>query len=288
MWSTRDNFSSPYQNACMIKVLMFGDVVARLGREAVKDVLPELKKQYEPHFVIINAENIAHGTGSTPKTLAEMEMAGVQCFTSGDHWFDKPTVAEYLAQPDNLLVRPANLADEHAPGVGAKVFSVGTKKILVVNLLGQVFIEKPTTSPFKAVDEILARYKGSKLDATIVDFHTEATSEQYAMGWHLDGRASLLVGTHTHVPTADARILPKGLGYITDIGMTGAHDEVIGVKKEAALARFLNPNPDPEKRPRFEWPEEGNSQVNAVYAELDEKTHTCKKIQLIQKFIKHF
>lgn len=266
---------------------MFGDVDARIGREAVKQVLPALKKQYQPNFVILNAENIAHGTGSTPKTLAEMEMIGVQCFTSGDHWFDKPIVAEYLANPNNLMVRPANLVDTKAPGVGAKVFAVGTKKILVVNLLGQVFIKEPaSTSPFRAVDDILAQHKGEKIDATLVDFHTEATSEQYAMGWYLDGRASLLVGTHTHVPTADARILPKGLGYITDIGMTGAYDEVLGVKKETVLARFLNPNQNPEERARFEWPEKGAAQVNAVYAELDGKTNKCKKIKLIQKFIK--
>lgn len=270
----------------MIKVLIFGDVDARIGRTALKQVLPELKKQYEPHFVIINAENLAHGTGSTPKTLAEMEMIGVQCFTSGDHWFDKPIVAEYLAQPDNLMVRPANLADANAPGIGAKVFTVGTKKILVVNLLGQVFIKEPAvTSPFRAIDDILERYyKVEKIDAAIVDFHTEATSEQYAMGWYLDGRAALLVGTHTHVPTADARILPKGLGYITDIGMTGAYDEVIGVKKETVLERFLNP--DAQERARFEWPEEGRAQVNAVYAELDEKMRVCTRIQLIQKIIK--
>ncbi len=268
----------------MIKILIFGDVVGRLGREAIKLSLPGLKKEFKPHFISINAENIAHGTGSTPKTLAEMEMSGVQCFTSGDHWFDKPVIEDYLKDPENLMVRPANLANTQAPGVGAKVFTVGTKKLLVINLLGQVFIDKPpTTAPFEAIDEILKKFANEKISATIVDFHTEATSEQTAMGWYLDGRATLLVGTHTHVPTADARILPKGLGYITDIGMTGASDEVIGVKKELAIERFLHP----KTAGRFDWPEQGNAQINAVFAELDENTHTCKKIKLIQKSIKN-
>ena len=276
----------------MLKFLIFGDIVGRTGREALQKILPSLKKQYKPNLVIANAENAAHGSGVTPKTLREMQVAGVDFFTNGDHCFDKPEVEKILTETNSPLLRPANMIDQ--PGVGEKLLTLATKKVLVVNLLGRVFIENnlgkkgedkqkkiKLSNPFTVMEEILAKYTNEKIDAILLDFHTEATSEQVAMGYFLDGRASVVWGTHTHVPTADARILSKGTGFITDVGMTGAKDTVIGVAKENVIERFVK-----ENDAKFEWPETETAIVNALYVEVDPKTKKTKKIKLIQKEIK--
>ncbi len=276
----------------MLKFLIFGDIVGRTGREALQKILPTLKKQYKPNLVIANAENAAHGSGVTPKTLREMQMAGVDFFTNGDHCFDKPEVEKILTETDSPLLRPANMIDQ--PGVGEKMLTLATKKVLVVNLLGRVFIEDnlkkkgedkqrkiKLANPFAVMEEILVKYATEKIDAILLDFHTEATSEQIAMGYFLDGRVSAVWGTHTHVPTADARVLPGGAGFITDIGMTGAKNTVIGVAKENVIERFIK-----ENDAKFEWPETETAMVNALYLEVDPKTKKTTKIKLIQKEIK--
>lgn len=277
----------------MLKFLIFGDIVGRTGRHALQKILPKLKKQYRPDLVIANAENAAHGSGVTPKTLREMQLAGVDFFTNGDHCFDKPEVEKILTEPDSPLLRPANMIGQ--PGVGEKLLTLATKKVLVVNLLGRVFIENNVeekghgvadkkiklANPFTTVEEILQKHAKEKIDAILVDFHTEATSEQMAMGYFLDGRISAVWGTHTHIPTADTQILENGTGYITDVGMTGPAGTVIGVAKEKVIERFVK-----ENEAKFEWPETEIAIVNALYLEVDPKTKKTKKIKLIQKEIK--
>lgn len=269
----------------MFKVLIFGDVVGKTGRQAVAKILPKLKKQLRPNLIIANVENLAHGTGVTPKTLATLEEAGVQVFTGGDHIFAKPDAAKIFEREDSTLIRPANMSVPM--GKGEKLLTVAKKPVLVVNLLGRVFLGEKlnekginVANPFKTIDEIVKKYADQK-PVIIVDFHTEATSEQVAMGYHLDGRAQVLFGTHTHIPTADAQILENGLGYITDVGMSGAKDTVIGVDKKVILNRFLE-----DKKESFDWPELDEAIVNALYVEINEKTNKAKKIKLIQKTIK--
>ena len=255
---------------------MFGDVCGKIGRKAVAKILPELKKKYGPDLVIANVENLAHGKGTTVKTLEEMTTAGVDFFTSGDHAFDKNEVNVILEEKDSLLIRPANFPDG-VPGKGEKVFEIGTKKVLVVNLLGRVFMKSQYDCPFKKADEILEKYKDENLSAIIVDFHAEATSEKIAMGRYLDGRVSAVLGTHTHVQTADERILEKGTGYVTDVGMNGPFDSIIGMNPELALTRFLTQIPQRYQQAK------GVSQYNAACLEFHPVSGRCLAISMINK-----
>jgi len=261
-------------------ILFFGDIVGKIGRKAIKEILPRLKKKYEPDLVMANAENIAHGLGVTEKTIKEMAESGIDVFTSGNHIWDKEEILEILKENKIILLRPANYPPG-VPGVGHKLLEIGTKKLLVVNLIGRVFFREQFDCPFRKIDEILEEYKNEKLNGIIIDFHAEATSEKVAMGWHTDGRVSTLVGTHTHVPTADSKILPHGTGYITDIGMVGARDSVIGDDKENVLKRFLYQMPY-----LLEVPEEGICEVNAVLIEIDSKTKKTKEIKRIDEEVK--
>ena len=263
-----------------LKVIMFGDVSGRIGRRAVAKILPELKKQYNPDLVLANAENLAHGLGTTEKTLDEMISAGVDVFTSGDHAFDKKEAIEILDRKDSPLLRPANYPPG-VPGFGAKLFEVGTKKILVINLLGRVFMKNQYDCPFRKADEIISEYKTENLAAILVDIHAEATSEKIAMGQYLDGRVSAVLGTHTHIGTDDWQILPGGTAYLTDIGMVGAKDSILGVDKKGIIKNFLTQIPEVH-----EIPEEGLSILNAVYLEIDPKTKKAKKVKKIKEEIK--
>ena len=240
--------------------LIFGDVVGKIGREALMKALPGLKARYRPDLTIANAENLAHGKGVTKKIVAEVHAAGVDLFTSGNHIFNNKGVFEVWDDPvlREVLLRPANFP-AGTQGEGEKTLELGGKKVLVINLICQVFMGEGYESPFKAVDEILERHKDERLDAVLVDLHGEATSERVAFGLYVDGRVSSVTGTHTHVPTADARILPNGAAYLTDIGMTGARHSVLGVKPEGPISRFASENPAP-----FEIPEEGPVDLNAV------------------------
>jgi len=263
-----------------MKILFFGDIIGRIGRQAIAKVLPELKKKYEPDLVIANAENLAHGIGITEKTIKEVADAGIDVFTSGNHIWDK-TEAEQVMQGKKLvLLRPANYPPGVA-GIGHKLLEIGTKKILIINLLGRVFFKEDFDCPFRKIDEILKEYKNTKLNGVIVDFHAEATSEKNALGWHTDGRVSAILGTHTHVPTADAKILPQGTAYVTDVGMVGARDSVIGATKEPVLKRFLYQLSD-----ALDIPEEGLCQVNAVLIDVDTKTGLAKKIERLDLEVK--
>lgn len=223
-----------------LRVLAIGDAMGRPGREAVKALVPEFKKSGRAHFVIANAENSAHGKGITRTTSAQLLNAGVDVLTAGNHTWDNKDIFNFIADEPRLL-RPDNFScSPEVPGRGYDLFTVPGMdiRICVANLLGRVLMGNSATCPFGAADAILREVQ-NETPLMILDFHAETTSEKVAMGWYLDGRASAVFGTHTHVQTADEQILPQGTAYMTDLGMTGGHRGVIGVKQEQVLHRFL-------------------------------------------------
>ena len=259
-----------------IRVLMFGDIVGRIGRRAVTAVLPELKKKYKPDLTIGNVENLAHGVGVTPSTIEEVRQAGIDFFTSGNHIWDKPEVAVMFEDKNLPLLRPANYPS-NVPGRGAALVPIsGNRQILIANLMGRVFMPQQFDCPFRALDAILEEYEGAPRAATIVDFHAEATSEKVAFGLYADGRVSAVLGTHTHVPTADAEVLPGGTAYVSDIGMVGAKGTVIGVDKKNILKKFLTQMPA-----AHEIPEHGVCAVNAVCVTIDAATQKAIGIERV-------
>jgi metallophosphoesterase (TIGR00282 family) len=260
-----------------LKILFFGDIVGKIGRHAVAKILPQLKKEFEPDLILANAENLAHGIGVTEKTIRELKEAGVDLFTSGDHIFDKKEAMEILEEKEPILLRPANFPPG-APGAGARLLEIGTKKILVINLIGRVFFKSQYDCPFRKVDEILEEFKNENLNAIILDFHAEATSEKNALGQYLDGKVSAVLGTHTHVGTDDWQILPEGTAYVTDIGMVGAKNSIIGVDKKNIIKNFLTQVPQ-----LHEIPEEGLCVVNAIYLEINPKNKKAIKIKKIKE-----
>ena len=265
----------------MLTFLIFGDVVGKIGREALLKALPDLKSKYKPDLTIANAENLAHGKGVTAKILSEMAAGGVDFFTSGNHIFNNQKgVNEAWADPElkDKLIRPENFPPG-TPGEGWKVLEVGGKKVLVLNLICQVFMDKEYANPFEAVDRVLAELD-APVHAILVDLHGEATSERIAFGFHVDGLVSSVTGTHTHVPTADARILPKGTAYLTDIGMTGARHSVLGVSPEGPLSRFTAGEAKP-----FEIPDSGPVDLNAVVVKVDPDTRKAVSIEQIHQVI---
>lgn len=256
-----------------MKILMFGDVVGKPGRKAVAKILPELKKKYDLDLVIANAENLAHGIGITKKTVDFILKAGVDVLTGGNHIFAKKEGIDLLANKEYPILRPAN----YPPGVvgqGYRLIEIRTKKVLIINLIGRVFFALDYDCPFRLADEILKKYE--EIPIKIVDFHAEATSEKKAFGFYLDGRVSAVLGTHTHIPTQDFKILSKKTAYVTDIGMVGSSNSVIGDKKESVIKRFLSQIPV-----KLEIKEEGPVEVNAVFIEIDDQTGKAKKIEKI-------
>jgi metallophosphoesterase (TIGR00282 family) len=217
-----------------MKLLFVGDIVGGCGRRVLLSLLPALRDQHRPDFVVANGENAAGGLGITPKLARELLEAGVDAITLGNHAYKHREIYQYLDSEERIL-RPANYPKGN-PGRGHTVVERDGLRLGVVNLAGMVFLEA-ARSPFAEADAILSELRG-RADHVLVDFHAEATSEKVAMGWHLDGRVTACVGTHTHVPTADARVLPGGTAYISDVGMTGPRGGVIGVKREQALTRF--------------------------------------------------
>jgi len=218
-----------------VKLLFVGDVVGGLGRRALAALLPGLRERYRPDFVVANGENAAGGVGITEKTARALFDLGVDAITLGNHAYRHREVYEYLDR-EPRIVRPANYP-KGSPGRGHTVVEAGGMRLAVVNLSGLLFMEA-VRSPFSEADAVLAELR-DRADAVLLDIHAEATSEKVAVGWHVDGRAFACVGTHTHVPTADARVLPGGTAYVTDVGMTGPRGGVIGVKREQALERFM-------------------------------------------------
>jgi 2',3'-cyclic-nucleotide 2'-phosphodiesterase len=221
-----------------MRLLFLGDVVGRAGRAAVAARLPELRRAWGLDFVVVNAENASGGMGLTRAHADELLAAGADCLTLGDHAFDhKEMIAHIDAEP--RLIRPLNLA-KAAPGRGVRLFEARGKRVAVAQVLGRIFMKQPFDDPFSAIDAALKTVPlGGRADAVIVDVHAEATSEKMALGHWCDGRASLVVGTHTHVPTADAQILGRGAAYQSDAGMCGDYDSVIGMDKLEPLTRFV-------------------------------------------------
>jgi metallophosphoesterase (TIGR00282 family) len=222
-----------------MRLLFVGDVVGSPGRRVLEELLPGLREEHAPDWIVVNGENSAGGLGVTAKTAQAFFDMGVDAITLGNHAFRHRDVYPYL-DDERRIVRPANYVKSN-PGRGHTVVEKDGARLGVVNLSGTVFL-KAARSPFSEADSVLAELEGAA-DHVLVDFHAEATSEKVAMGWHLDGRVTACVGTHTHVPTADARVLPGGTAYVTDVGMTGARDSVIGVRREQALESFRTQMP---------------------------------------------
>jgi 2',3'-cyclic-nucleotide 2'-phosphodiesterase len=242
-----------------VKLLFVGDVVGGIGRRTLAALLPGIRDAHRPDFVIVNGENSAGGVGVTEKTARELFETGADAITLGNHAYRHREVYGYLDREERI-VRPANYP-KGSPGRGYTVVERDGMRLGVVNLSGLVFLQA-VRSPFAEVDSALADLR-DRADAVLVDMHAEATSEKVAMGWHLDGRVSACVGTHTHVPTADGRVLPGGTAYITDVGMTGPIGGVIGVKREQALERFIRLT-----NVRFETADE-DPWLNAVLIDVD-------------------
>jgi len=228
-----------------MRILFIGDVIGSPGRKGLRETMPSLREEHAPDLIVVNGENSAGGTGITERTANDLFDAGTGVITTGNHVYRHRDAYDFLER-EQRLVRPANYPQGN-PGRGYTVVEAGGMRIGVINLSGGVGL-KVARSPFDTIDGILDRIEA---DAVIVDFHAEVTSEKVAMGWHLDGRVAAVLGTHTHVPTADGRVLPKGTAFISDVGMTGARTSVLGVKPEQALASLITQMPT-----RFETAEE--------------------------------
>jgi len=246
----------------MLTLLCIGDIVGKGGRRAVTQILPKLKEKYPIDGVIANVENIAHGKGVTKSTLQEMLDVGVDVATSGNHIWSKPEAFTLLPDASVPLLRPANFP-AGTVGTGARTFTIATKPVLVINLMGRVFMKDDIECPFRTLDTLLETQPLEKFGAIIVDFHAETTSEKNAFAQYADGRVSAVVGTHTHIPTADNRVLPKGTAFTTDIGMVGVRDSILGVEKEGIIERFLTQMPT-----KHEIAETGIVVFNAVLLKI--------------------
>ncbi|MCL6634174.1 MAG: TIGR00282 family metallophosphoesterase [Peptococcaceae bacterium] len=258
-----------------MRLLMIGDVVGRSGRRAVKANLSSLKKEFDLDLVIANGENAAGGKGITREVADELFAAGVDVLTMGNHVWQKREAFDYIDR-EARIVRPANYPPG-VPGMGANVFETRRNvKVAVINLTGRVFLQA-VDCPFRKAEELVEKMK-EKARVVVVDFHAEATSEKMAMGWYLAGKVSAVVGTHTHVQTADERILPGGTAYITDLGMTGPYHSIIGVKSEIIIDRFLTQIPQ-----RFEVAT-GPFQFNGAVIEIADDTGKALSIKRIQAY----
>jgi 2',3'-cyclic-nucleotide 2'-phosphodiesterase len=251
-----------------MKVLIIGDVVARPGRLAVLERIQDLREQHSIDLAIMNAENVAGGFSITPRLADELFQSGIDVMTSGNHIYDKREVLPYIVQQPRLL-RPANYPPG-SPGNGVWTGEVRGVPVAVINLIGRVFMP-PADDPFRAADEAVNSLP-AEVKVRIVDMHAEATSEKSAMGWYLDGRVSAVVGTHTHVQTADERILPQGTAYLTDIGMTGSYAGVIGMDRADVIARFTSAI---NKRAEHST---GDVRICAVVLDVDETTGRAREI----------
>lgn len=244
--------------------------MGRSGRAAISDRLAGLRAEWRLDFVVVNAENSTSGMGLSGAHAKALLDAGADCLTLGDHAFDQKDMLQFI-EHEPRIIRPLNFS-KSSPGKGARLFDVKGRKILVAQALGQVFMKRPFDDPFSALEGAIKTLGGQAL-VRIVDFHAEATSEKMAMGHFLDGRASLVVGTHTHVPTGDAMILPGGTGYMTDAGMCGDYNSVIGMDKKEPLRRFITGMP----KDRF-TPATGEATLSGVFIETDDQTGHAKSI----------
>lgn len=272
--------SRTISDSIMIKVLFIGDIVGRLGRATVGETLQKLRKQRSIDLCIANGENLAGGRGLTKETVDEVISYGVDLLTGGDHTFWQRNFSNEI---NNLPVLKCINIKKECPGYGFTEIKVSGVKVLVVSVLGtgSSFIREEAENPFIFLDKFLKdqKKKGSG-KVVLVDFHAETSSEKVALGWFLDGRVSALVGTHTHVATCDARILPKGTAYVTDLGMTGSSEGVLGVKKEIIIDRFKD-----KGTKTFEWIKSGRSVFSSVLVEIDENTGKALSIERVDEVV---
>jgi 2',3'-cyclic-nucleotide 2'-phosphodiesterase len=261
-----------------MRLLFLGDVVGRSGRAAVTERLPRLRTDWRLDFVVVNAENATSGAGLSAAHARAILEAGADVITLGDHAFDQNEMLQFVEAEPRIL-RPLNYA-KAAPGAGARVFTAaGGRKVLVAQVLGQVFMKRPFDDPFSAVDTVLrAHPRGGLVQAALIDVHCEATSEKMAMGHWCDGRASVVVGTHTHVPTADATILTGGTAYQTDAGMCGDYNSVIGMEKDEPMRRFITGM----GKGRFQAAE-GEATLSGLYVETDDRTGRATRVAMVRE-----
>jgi metallophosphoesterase (TIGR00282 family) len=252
-----------------MRVLFIGDVFGTLGQKALDKYLPKVKAEFKPNLIFLNGENIDRGFGISEKIYKNLMKQGIRLITMGNHTFRNRELFEFIE--DSNVIRPANY-DESVPGVGFKTVKFNDETVTVINLMGRVFMGDPIDNPFKIVDQILEHISS---DYVFVDFHAEATSEKIALAQYLDGRVTAVVGTHTHVPTADAMTFPKGTMYITDIGMSGAKYGILGAEKDAQINKFIT-----GLRGRVVEAKEGPLQFNAVI--IDTITNKIKSINIYE------
>ncbi len=261
-----------------MRILFLGDVMGRAGRRAVAERLPGLREAWRLDFVVVNGENATNGMGLSPDHARRLLEAGADCITLGDHAFDQREMLSFI-EKEARIIRPLNFARD-APGRGAGVFEASRgRRVLVAQVLGQVFMKRPFDNPFSAIDPVLkAHPPGGAVQAAVVDFHCEATSEKMAMGHWCDGRASAVIGTHTHVPTADARILPRATAYQTDAGMCGDYDSIIGMEKAEPMRRFVTGM----GRERF-TPARGEATLSGLLVETDDRTGLARELWMVRE-----
>ena len=261
-----------------MKILFLGDVMGRAGRTAITTHLPRLREVGKLDFVVVNGENATSGMGLSGDHAKALLEAGADVITLGDHAFDQKDMLQFIAQ-DPRIIRPLNFS-KAAPGMGARVFNApGGRKVLVAQALGQVFMKRPFDDPFSALDAVLKQYPmGGQVQASLIDIHCEATSEKMAVGHFCDGRASIVVGTHTHVPTADAMILPGGTAYQTDAGMCGDYNSVIGMEKTEPMRRFITGMPKARFTPAME-----EATLSGLYIETDDRIGKATRVEMVRQ-----
>ncbi|MEO1678304.1 MAG: TIGR00282 family metallophosphoesterase [Pseudomonadota bacterium] len=261
-----------------MNILFLGDVVGRAGRVAVSERLPALRSAWNLDFVVVNGENATSGAGLTEAHARLLLEAGADVVTLGDHAFDRADMLQAIEKETRIL-RPINYA-KAAPGRGARIFEDGKgRRVLVAQVLGQVFMKRPFDDPFSALNRLLCAHpRGGQVQAILVDIHCEATSEKMAIGHFCDGRASVVVGTHTHIPTADAQILPRGTAFQSDAGMCGSYDSVIGMDKTEPMRRFVTGM----SKGRFE-PAEGEATLAGLYVETDDATGAATRVEMVRQ-----
>jgi metallophosphoesterase (TIGR00282 family) len=261
-----------------MKILFLGDVVGRSGRTAIIEQLGKLREDWKLDFVVVNGENASNGAGLTSAHAKALLDAGADVLTLGDHSFDQKDMIQFC-EAEPRIIRPLNFS-KSAPGKGAKVFEASRgRKVLVAQALGQVFMKRPFDDPFSALETVLkAHPMGGTVNASLIDIHCEATSEKMAVGHFCDGRASIVVGTHTHVPTSDTMILPGGTAFQSDAGMCGDYNSVIGMDKAEPLRRFITGMP----KGRFE-PANGEATLSGIYVETDDRTGKATRVEAVRQ-----
>lgn len=255
-----------------MNILFIGDIVGSPGRDMLHTYLPKLKEKYRPQLTIVNGENAAAGKGITEKIYKDFLQIGVQAITMGNHTWNKKEVIDFIDDTP-YLIRPANFP-ENNPGKGMIYVKINEYEVAIINLQGRIFLD-PHDNPFEKVNELIQEAK-KRTNLIFIDFHAEATSEKQAFAWNVDGQVSAVIGTHTHTQTADERILPNGTAYMTDAGMTGPYDAILGVERDAVINRFITNMPV-----RFDVDKSGRKQLNGCLITIDEQTGKATGIKRI-------